>query len=370
MKKGGSHPPPSRSYIDRKDIQLWTNHFEDVGELGKGAYARVFKGKEKKTGALFALKRLEHGEKEDRYVSREIRAMKKLRGHQNIIQLLGLYMDSKGHMVLQMELCTGGNFALLLSAAMEGNGRSAFSCLGAAQVKGYISQLLQGMRHMMKHNIIHRDLKPENLLLQGRTLKIADFGLCKEQNPEWQKYSPNLQTLWYRAPEMCMGFDTYDAAVDMWSFGCIMGEFLFGTALLPGRGSDLKKGEDIKENAQKNGQTQLTTIYQLCGTPKVYDWPAAQQAVVRGTFKQEMPRILITAFMKSKDAHKRRSFITDEAIALLDAVLQLEPHKRLTPETALLHPYLTTEFPRPYNEPEMLRIPEARIPKVKKRIRE
>lgn len=366
MKRAAPTPPPS--YISRANVSLWSDHFEKIEELGRGTYAEVFKAQEKKTGAFFALKRLFYDSKEDRFVAREIKTMRKLRGHPNILQILGTFMDEEQHLVLQMELCSEGNFALLLSTANK-SGRSPFSCLGAGQVKAYIQQLLSGMKFMKEHHIIHRDLKPENLLLQGRTLKIADFGLSKEQNPDYQKYSPNLQTLWYRAPEMCMGFYTYDEMVDMWSFGCIMGEFLFGTALFPANGSDLRKGDDKTEHAKRNGQKQLDKIYALCGTPDIYEWHEKEQPRVRETFKAVQPRVLIDAFMQGRNVHNRKSFLTSQAIHLMDCVLQLHPSKRITPSDALNHPYFTTEFPKPYLEPQMLRIPEARIPKVVKRSR-
>ena len=41
-------------------------------------------------------------------------------------------------------------------------------------------------------------------------------------------------TLWYRAPELLLGSETYDVAIDMWAVGCIFGEFLAYKPLLPG----------------------------------------------------------------------------------------------------------------------------------------
>ncbi len=42
------------------------------------------------------------------------------------------------------------------------------------------------------------------------------------------KYTHTVVTLWYRAPELLFGQETYSTAVDMWSVGCIMGEILTG----------------------------------------------------------------------------------------------------------------------------------------------
>jgi serine/threonine protein kinase len=38
---------------------------------------------------------------------------------------------------------------------------------------------LLGLECLHKCGILHLDLKPDNLLLQGETIKIADFGLSR-----------------------------------------------------------------------------------------------------------------------------------------------------------------------------------------------
>ena len=35
---------------------------------------------------------------------------------------------------------------------------------------------------------------------------------------------PQVVTLYYRAPELLLGFKCYSTAVDLWSIGCIMAE--------------------------------------------------------------------------------------------------------------------------------------------------
>ena len=49
-------------------------------------------------------------------------------------------------------------------------------------------------------------------------VKIADFGLARIHNME-RKYTNEVVTLWYRAPELLLGSQNYDTQIDMWSVG-------------------------------------------------------------------------------------------------------------------------------------------------------
>lgn len=90
----------------------------------------------------------------------------------------------------------------------------------------YIASLVRALQYLKSNNVIHRDIKPENLLvgLDGR-LKLADFG--------WSVHTTKARrrtvcgTLDYLSPEMVKG-QPYDGAIDVWSLGVLMFEFLFG----------------------------------------------------------------------------------------------------------------------------------------------
>jgi serine/threonine protein kinase len=43
-----------------------------------------------------------------------------------------------------------------------------------------------------------------------------------------------VTTLWYRAPEMLLGYDSYTPMVDIWAIGCIFIELLTKRPLFPG----------------------------------------------------------------------------------------------------------------------------------------
>ena len=92
---------------------------------------------------------------------------------------------------------------------------------------------------MREHNIVHCDLKPENILLRKINksgIKIIDFGSGCFENEKIYTY---IQSRFYRAPEIVLGIP-YNAAIDMWSFGCILYELFVGYPLFP--------GEDEKEH--------------------------------------------------------------------------------------------------------------------------
>jgi serine/threonine protein kinase len=80
---------------------------------------------------------------------------------------------------------------------------------------------------------MHRDLKPCNILISedGKTVKLADFGLARSFGLALKTYTHEVVTLWYRAPEVMLGTKIYSPAIDMWSLGCIFYELIVGKPL-------------------------------------------------------------------------------------------------------------------------------------------
>jgi dual specificity tyrosine-phosphorylation-regulated kinase 2/3/4 len=80
---------------------------------------------------------------------------------------------------------------------------------------------------------VHCDLKPENILLKKANksgIKLIDFGSSCFENERYYTY---IQSRFYRAPEIMLGIP-YTTAIDMWSCGCIVFEFLAGVPLFAG----------------------------------------------------------------------------------------------------------------------------------------
>ncbi|URE25589.1 splicing factor U2AF [Musa troglodytarum] len=127
----------------------------------------------------------------------------------------------------------------------------------------------------------YRDLKPHNLLMDRKTmmLKIADLGLSRAFTIPLKKYTHEILTLWYRAPEMLLGATHYSTPVDMWSIGCIFAELVTTHALFPGD-SELQ---------------QLLYIFRLLGTPTEEVWPGVERLSNWHEYPKWSPKSLSSA---------------------------------------------------------------------------
>lgn len=96
------------------------------------------------------------------------------------------------------------------------------SGLSPLQIKRIMYQLVSGLNYCHSRRIIHRDLKPQNLLInESGNVKIADFGLARAFGIPIKTLTHEIETLWYRAPEVLLGQRQYSLGVDTWAVGCI-----------------------------------------------------------------------------------------------------------------------------------------------------
>jgi serine/threonine protein kinase len=310
--------------------------------IGKGTYGSVSFAVKKgdPTEKRVAIKTFFPGTHLDVQVDREIECLKRLAGHVNIIRVLDLCTDKdRGvHVVLE-----GAKHDLrgLLEHAPFAMG------MDGAQAKGFFAQLMNGLAYCHSKNIVHRDLKPENLLVMADGhLKIGDWGMGKvilpgtvrQEGERPFEHSNPITTQWYRAPEIYLKSRTYDAAVDIWSAGCILGELLFGTVLI--------KGQCTSDEEQSDA-AQMSCIWKLCGTPVLDEWPPEFHKTIRTFCRSRINRDLRNVLGKHNVNKHRKALFTPEAINVLDGMLQLLPSKRPTAAALLESPYLKGEAPLP-----------------------
>ena len=100
------------------------------------------------------------------------------------------------------------------------------------QIKYIMKSLLKGLDYLHSEvNLAHRDIKGANILMSAEgKVQLTDFGLARILNLKNQKatYTTRVVTLWYRAPELLLGFKNYNFSVDIWSMGCVFVELITG----------------------------------------------------------------------------------------------------------------------------------------------
>lgn len=198
----------------RRDLdpgEVW----EVVGELGDGAFGKVYKAKNKETGALAAAKVIEtknEDELEDYMVEIEILATC---DHPHIVKLLGAFYW-EGKLWIMIEFCPGGAVDATMLELDRG--------LTEPQIQVICRQMLEALHYLHSKKIIHRDLKAGNVLLtQDGDIKLADFGVSAKNVKTLQKRDSFIGTPYWMAPEvvMCetMKDTPYDYKADIWSLG-------------------------------------------------------------------------------------------------------------------------------------------------------
>jgi cyclin-dependent kinase 2 len=177
-------------------------------------------------------------------------------------------------------------------------------------------QLIQGILHCHQRRIIHRDLKPQNLLVDPKThtIKLADFGLARAFSVPIRTLTHEIETLWYRAPEVLLGQKEYALGVDMWAIGCIFSEFVETKPLFQG-------DSEID---------QIFKIFQFHGTPTNQTWPGVTNLP---DFKTTFPKF------RAVSPEVQLSNFDPVALDLLLKLIAIDPARRINAKEALSHPY-------------------------------
>lgn len=134
--------------------------------------------------------------------------------HPCIMQFIKTFQDQSNVYFLTEFLGGGDLFFAIREIGM----------LTKQQTQFYSASIILALEYLHERGIMYRDLKPENVLLdfEGNT-KLVDFGCCKKALRSYTL----VGTPEYLAPEVILG-KGYTCAVDWWSLGVMMYEFVCG----------------------------------------------------------------------------------------------------------------------------------------------
>jgi serine/threonine protein kinase len=280
------------------------SHYVKGPEIGSGAFGKVHVGYNSVTDEKIAMKYLEyHPEKQGipALVLREISILRSV-SHPNIIQL--------------QEVITTENQIILIFEYLERTLYQYISTrrtVGPETIRSFSYQLLAAVHTLHVHRIIHRDIKPTNILLSNTgILKVIDFGWARYFSIPMRPYTPEIETILYRAPELLSRNNIYGPPIDIWSVGCVIAEMVMGHPIfLLG----------IDSNVQL-----FYKMIETMGTP-----PNAGKYI--GCQDTDIPQYKMRSM---------REILNSEDAVLCDLVSKMlcfDPDKRITAVNALKHPY-------------------------------
>ncbi|KAK3802703.1 hypothetical protein RRG08_001966 [Elysia crispata] len=217
--KGTDETPAANLVEHKKKVSL--DDFDFLKVLGKGTFGKVIMCKEKATNQLYAIKILKKAviiaKDEVAHTLTENRVLQTT-NHPFLTQLKYSFQTAD-RLCFVMEYVNGGELFFHLSR------ERVFS---EERTKFYGAEIVSALGYLHENNIVYRDLKLENLLLdKDGHIKIADFGLCKQEMTYGASTNTFCGTPEYLAPEVLEDND-YGRAVDWWGTGVVMYEMMCG----------------------------------------------------------------------------------------------------------------------------------------------
>ncbi|CAL8338260.1 unnamed protein product [Lota lota] len=270
--------------------------------LGKGSFGKVLLAELKGRGEYFAVKALKKDVvmmDDDIECTMVEKRVLSLAWDNPFLTHLYSTFQTKEHLFFVMEYLNGGD----LMFHIQDKGR-----FDVNRATFYGAEIIVGLQFLHSKGIIYRDLKLDNVMLdQDGHIKIADFGMCKENVFGENKATTFCGTPDYIAPEILLG-QKYTFSVDWWSFGVLVYEMLIGQSPFQGDDEDqlfesirmdtphyprwiTKESKDLIEKLfQRDPNQRLGVVgnVRLHSFFNTINWPALERREVEPPFKPKV----------------------------------------------------------------------------------
>ncbi|KAK8865634.1 hypothetical protein IAR55_000779 [Kwoniella newhampshirensis] len=184
--------------------------------------------------------------------------------HPGVIRLHSTFNDSTS-LYFVLDLASNGEMTSLIRK---------YGSFDLNSARYYAAQLIDVIEFMHEKGVIHRDLKPENMLLDDEMrMKITDFGSAKLMNKDGELQEDGRKRSFvgsadFVSPEVLRN-EPASTASDIWAFGCIIYQFLVGKP--PFRGATdyltfqkiLKKEMEFPEGFDEDAKALVDLVLNL-----------------------------------------------------------------------------------------------------------
>ncbi|PHH80131.1 hypothetical protein CDD82_1959 [Ophiocordyceps australis] len=211
--------------------RIGLDHFNFLAVLGKGNFGKVMLAETKRTRKLYAIKVLkkefiiENDEVESIRSEKRVFLIANKERHPFLTNLHACF-QTETRVYFVMEYVSGGDLMLHIQRGQFGTKRAQF----------YAAEVCLALKYFHENGVIYRDLKLDNIMLTlDGHIKVADYGLCKEDMWYGSTTSTFCGTPEFMAPEILLD-KRYGRAVDWWAFGVLIYQMLLQQS--PFRGED------------------------------------------------------------------------------------------------------------------------------------
>ncbi|KYK59132.1 protein kinase C [Drechmeria coniospora] len=211
--------------------RIGLDHFNFLAVLGKGNFGKVMLAETKRSRRLYAIKVLkkefiiENDEVESIKSEKRVFLIANKERHPFLTNLHACF-QTETRVYFVMEYVSGGDLMLHIQRGQFGTKRAQF----------YAAEVCLALKYFHENGVIYRDLKLDNIMLTlDGHIKVADYGLCKEDMWYGSTTSTFCGTPEFMAPEILLD-KKYGRAVDWWAFGVLIYQMLLQQS--PFRGED------------------------------------------------------------------------------------------------------------------------------------
>ncbi|OQS08024.1 kinase [Thraustotheca clavata] len=213
--------------------------------------------------------------------------------HENIVRLRDSFVEN-GHVHLVFDYCNGGDLLSVMSTTSN--------AWKEGEIVGMFRQIANGLAHIHSLGIAHLDMSLENILVDGKAVRICDFGFGLLNSPS--RFG-GVGKLYYMSPEMHLRRAYNAQAADRWALGVVL--FIMLT------------GRPIFEEATMH-DTNFKLFFQA---------------------QAKVPESGVAALMDQLNLK-----VSFQALDLLTKLLDPSPRTRLSMEDVLAHPFLHPVQPK------------------------
>ncbi|CDK29727.1 unnamed protein product [Kuraishia capsulata CBS 1993] len=207
--------------------------FNFLAVLGKGNFGKVMLAESVHTKHLCAIKVLkkdfivQNDEVESTKSEKRVFLIANKGQHPFLLNLHQCF-QTENRVYFVMEYISGGDLMWHVQKARFSWRRAQF----------YAAEVLLALKFLHEHGVIYRDLKLDNILLTpDGHIKLADYGLCKEEMWYGCTTATFCGTPELMAPEI-LKEQKYDKAVDWWAFGVLLYQMLLTKSPFKGEDED------------------------------------------------------------------------------------------------------------------------------------